>query len=312
MTEHNTQLRITPVSAIGQRFDVVAADLFPNYSRVQLKNWIKSGALTLDGQGAKPNTRLVGGERVELYTKPESDGEWQPEAMDLNVAYEDAEILVINKPAGLVVHPAAGNSDGTLVNGLLHRLPELQQMPRAGIVHRLDKDTTGLMVVAKTLTAQNHLVTQLQARSVSREYLAVVHGRCPLQGEIEAAIGRDPRNRKKMAVVEEGGKEARTRFQVVQRLGDCSVVQLQLDTGRTHQIRVHMMHLGYPLVGDPVYGKRLRKKSVPAELREILGNFPRQALHAQRLGLIHPGTKEPLSWQAEVPEDMMQLLAQLK
>lgn len=292
----------------GLRLDMVAAEMFPDYSRARLQAWIKSGELTLNQRTVKPNTKVVGGESLHLNAEPEAQGEWQAEAMALAVVYEDESLLVVNKPADLVVHPAAGNYEGTLLNGLLHHCPALQQIPRAGIVHRLDKDTTGLMVVAKTLKAQAALVAQLQARTVSREYVALVIGMPPGLGEVEAAIGRDPNNRKKMAVVA-AGKEAVTHYRVIAQLGPLAWLALRLKTGRTHQIRVHMNHLGYPLVGDPVYGRRhLPEKELSAEQIHVLTEFKRQALHARALELIHPDTGASCRWQAPLPEDLSLLL----
>lgn len=296
----------------GQRLDQVAVHLFPQFSRARLQEWIKSGQITLAGRTVKPNTKVAGGELVQLQVEMRDAGDWQAQELDLQCVYEDEDLLVINKPADLVVHPAAGNEDGTLLNGLLHYLPELKVMPRAGIVHRLDKDTTGLMVVAKNLEAQNHLVRQLQARTVSRQYVAVVMGALPSRGQVDAPLGRDPFNRVKMAVVKQGGKEAVTHFQRLARLGPMSLARLQLETGRTHQIRVHMAHLGFPLVGDPLYGKKLgRCVDLVEEVVQLVGEFPRQALHAEKLALIHPRSGEPCNWQVPWPEDFAALVQAL-
>lgn len=312
MTQKVTHQGQVPVSASGQRLDQVAAGLFPEFSRARLQEWIKSGQLTINGNSVKPNMKVIGGEALALIATYRDDHDWQPQQMALEITYEDDTILVVNKPADLVVHPAAGNYDGTLLNGLLHYAPVLQNVPRAGIVHRLDKDTTGLMVVAKTLEAQTHLVSQLQQRTVSREYVAVAVGRCPAGGDVNAPVGRDPTNRVKMAVVKSNGKEALTHFKVIRRMGDFSLVRLKLDTGRTHQIRVHMAHLGYPLLGDPLYGKRIPKQlQVSAQTREMVEAFGRQALHAERLSLIHPATQAPHSWRAEWPDDLRQLVERL-
>lgn len=296
----------------GQRLDQVAVQLFPQFSRARLQEWIKSGQITLAGKAAKPNTKVTGGETVQLEVELRDEGDWQAEDLRLQIVYEDDDLLIIDKPADLVVHPAAGNEDGTLLNGLLHHLPQLQQIPRAGIVHRLDKDTTGLMVVAKTLEAQNRLVQQLQARAVSRQYVAVVVGAIPPHGQVDAAIGRDPFNRIKMAVVKSGGKEAITHFKRLARLGPMSLVRLNLETGRTHQIRVHMAHLGFPLLGDPLYGRRLpRLIDVDDEAAELIGQFPRQALHAERLALVHPRSGETCTWRSPWPEDFAELVQAL-
>jgi 23S rRNA pseudouridine1911/1915/1917 synthase len=296
----------------GQRLDQVAVQLFPQFSRARLQEWIKSGQITLAGKVVKPNTKVAGGETLQLDVELRNEGEWEAEDLGLNIVYEDDDLLVIDKPADLVVHPAAGNEDGTLLNGLLHHLPELQQMPRAGIVHRLDKDTTGLMVVAKNLEAQNQLVQQLQARTVSRQYVAVVVGAIPPHGHVDAPLGRDPFNRVKMAVVKSGGKEAITHFQRLARLGPMSLVRLKLETGRTHQIRVHMAHLGFPLLGDPLYGRQLpRLVDVDEETAQLIAHFPRQALHAEQLSLQHPRTAETCTWQSPWPEDLAGLVRAL-
>ena len=302
-----------PVERTGARLDAIAAELFPDYSRSRLQGWIKAGALRVDGQTAKPKDKMLGGERLELAAEPEQQGEWQAEDIDLDIVFEDEQLLVLNKPAGLVVHPAAGNYSGTLLNALLNHAPDLVHVPRAGIVHRLDKDTTGLMVVAKTLQAHTDLVTQLQQRSVKREYEAVVIGVVTGGGQVDAPIGRHPRQRKKMAVVESGGKIAVTHYRVLRRFANHSHLRLQLETGRTHQIRVHMAHLGYPLVGDATYVGRLRiPRSAGPELVEVLRSFPRQALHAVQLGLQHPRSGQQLAWQVPLPADMQNLLQVLE
>jgi 23S rRNA pseudouridine1911/1915/1917 synthase len=296
----------------GTRFDQVAAELFPDYSRSRLQEWIKSGDLTVDSQPRKAKEKLLGGETLTLIAEMEAQGEWEPEPIELDIRYEDDDILVINKPAGLVVHPAAGNRTGTLLNGLLHHNPDLIQIPRAGIVHRLDKDTTGLMVVAKTLQAQTDLVAQLQERTVSREYEAVVQGTMTGGGRVEAAIGRHPRQRQKMAVLDFGGKEAITHYRLMTRFEHYTHVRLKLETGRTHQIRVHMAHIGYPLVGDSTYAGRFKMpKGCSRDMIEKMREFPRQALHAAALGLIHPVTGEYMEWQAERPDDFEDLLTLL-
>lgn len=312
MKQQITEQNHIPLGLAGQRLDQVAVHLFPQFSRARLQEWIKSGQVTLAGKTVKPNAKVAGGELVQLQVELREAGDWQPQALDLECVYEDEDLLVINKPADLVVHPAAGNEDGTLLNGLLHYLPELHNMPRAGIVHRLDKDTTGLMVVAKNLAAQTQLVQQLQARTVSRQYVGVVMGAIGSQGRVDAPLGRDPFNRVKMAVVKQGGKESITHFQRLTRMGPLSLVRLQLETGRTHQIRVHMAHLGFPLVGDPLYGKKLgRCVDLNDEVEQIVNEFPRQALHAEKLSLIHPRTGEPCSWSAPWPEDFAMLVAAL-
>lgn len=296
----------------GRRLDQALADLFPQYSRSRLQQWLKSGQVRLDQRLPKAKERVLGGEHVVIEAEPEPDARCQAEAIPLDVVYRDEDLLVINKPAGLVVHPAAGNPAGTLQNALLHLDPNLQALPRAGIVHRLDKDTSGLMVVARSLEAHKSLVDQLQARTLGREYLAVVNRVLPAGGTVEAPIGRHPVDRKRMAVVG-GGKPAITHYRVLERYRGHTLIQVRLETGRTHQIRVHMAHIHCPLVGDPVYGGRPRlPKGTEERLRAILSTFPRQALHAIRLSLRHPRSGEPLSWEAPPPEDLVRLLEALR
>ncbi len=309
MAETIQQRVRVPESLGGLRLDQVAAELFPEFSRARLQDWIRSSALKVDDRVAKPRLRLLGGEWLHLDAVLESQQQWQAESIALDITYEDGHILVLNKPAGLVVHPAAGNYSGTLLNALLHYIPDLNQLPRAGIVHRLDKDTTGLMVVAKTLSAHTDLVAQLQRRAVSREYEAVVQGELSADSYVEAPIGRHPRQRKKMAVVNAGGKEAVTHYRILRRLGAYTHLRLKLETGRTHQIRVHMAHIGHPLVGDPVYRGRVSiPRGADSGLVEILRGFPRQALHAACLGLTHPHSRAFMQWSAPLPEDMTYLL----
>jgi 23S rRNA pseudouridine1911/1915/1917 synthase len=305
---------IVPPDLAGQRFDQVAAELFPEYSRARLQGWIKSGDLTVDGTLARARDKLRAGNRLQLHARLEpANPEWQAQAIDLAVVFEDDDILIVDKPAGLVVHPAAGHADGTLLNALLHHCPALAVVPRAGIVHRLDKDTTGLMVVAKTVQAQAHLVAQLQARSVHREYDAIVCGVMVSGGTVAAPLGRHPRDRQRQAVLQNGGKEAVTHYRIKQRFRAHTHIRCLLETGRTHQIRVHMAHILFPLVGDPVYGGRLRMPTGAApELIAALREFPRQALHARRLELIHPARDQLLSWEVPLPEDMRNLLALLQ
>jgi 23S rRNA pseudouridine1911/1915/1917 synthase len=292
-----------PVAMGGQRLDVALASLLPGHSRSRLQGWIRDGRVQLDGKVvAEVKARLAGGEEllVEPQVAPEAQA-FAPEAIDFPVVFEDAEIAIVDKPAGLVVHPGSGNWSGTLMNGLLHRYPETALLPRAGIVHRLDKDTSGLMVVARTATAQTDLVRQLQARTVKRQYLAVVIGH-PAQpsGTVDAPIGRHPTQRTKMAIIETG-KPARTRWRLLELLSGAAVVRCDLDTGRTHQIRVHMAALRLPLVGDPLYRGRVQGPT-----------FPRQALHAERLGLLHPTTRKALEWQSPLAEDMADLIESLR
>lgn len=295
-----------PDELAGRRLDQALAELLPQYSRNRLQSWVKDGLVRVDGIAeAEPKRKLRGGERLEVSAAPDIEVlAEQAEDIPLTVVYEDEALLVIDKPAGLVVHPGSGNWSGTLMNALLHHCPSVEQVPRAGIVHRLDKETSGLLVVAKTLEAQTDLVRQLQARTVKRQYLAVASGVLERDGKVEAPIGRHPVQRIKMAVVSEGrgGKPAVTRYRVLERFGRCTLVECSLETGRTHQIRVHMAHLGHPLVGDPVYGRTDR----------LLPPFHRQALHAARLGLIHPVTGDAMHWEAPLPEDMNELLEKLR
>ncbi|WP_101759648.1 23S rRNA pseudouridine(1911/1915/1917) synthase RluD [Oceanicoccus sp. KOV_DT_Chl] len=302
-----------PETCSGNRLDQVAAQLFPDYSRARLQLWIKSGELTVDGAVKKPRDKLLSGEQLVLRAEVENEERWLAEDIALEVIYEDDALLVINKPVGLVVHPAAGHASGTLLNALLAHAPDLASVPRAGIVHRLDKDTSGLMVVAKTLQAQNHLVNQLQARTVSREYEAVVFGTMTGGGSVTADIGRHPKQRQKMAVVKLGGKEAITHYRLLQRFTSHCHIRCMLETGRTHQIRVHMAHIKHPLVGDQLYAGRPRiPKGASEELLSGLRDFGRQALHARRLSLIHPVSNEDVSWEVPLADDMVELLALLE
>ncbi|WP_461537807.1 23S rRNA pseudouridine(1911/1915/1917) synthase RluD [Spongorhabdus nitratireducens] len=308
MSEQIVQEAEVPAELGGKRLDQVAASCFSDYSRARLQEWIKSGALTVNGKTAKTRDKVLGGEQLVLQAEVESEERWEAEAIPLDVVYEDDDIIVINKPAGLVVHPAAGNRSGTLLNGLLYRWPEIDSVPRAGIVHRLDKETTGLMVVAKNLKAHTDLVAQLQERTVSREYEAVSMGVMTGGGTVDEPIGRHSTQRQKMAVTG-GGKHAVTHYRVLQRFRAHTHIRVKLETGRTHQIRVHMSHINYPLVGDPVYAGRHRiPKGCSEEVSAFLRGFGRQALHARRLGLEHPVNGEYMEWEAPLPEDMVQLL----
>ncbi len=313
MSERIRQQARVPEELQGARLDQVAAQLFPDYSRSRLQSWIKKGQLCADGNVLRPRDKVSAGVLLQLDAELEQETGWQPQAIDLDILFEDDSILVLNKPAGLVVHPAAGHADGTLVNALLAHAPELSQLPRAGIVHRLDMETSGVMVVARTLAAHHHLVAQLQARTVKREYCAVCIGAMTGGGTIEAAIGRHPRQRKKMAVLPVGGKPAITHYRVIERFAHHTRIAVTLETGRTHQIRVHMAHRHYPLVGDPVYGGRPR---IPAgasdQLIAALRGFQRQALHAQALGLVHPRSGESLQFDCPLPEDLLALLRVLQ
>ncbi len=295
----------------GERLDAALARLLPDYSRSRLQQWIKDGAVLVNGKPVPPKHKLLGGDKIEVAVQQSrEETSFAPEPMDLPIIYEDDHILVIDKPAGLVVHPAAGNWSGTLLNGLLHHCPALAQVPRAGIVHRLDKETSGLMVVAKTVPAQTELVRQLQARTVSRIYRAVADGVVPFDGAIDANIGRDPHNRLRMAVVKFGGKSAITHIRVLQRFASHSYIECRLETGRTHQIRVHMREARHPLAGDPLYGNP--RQAMQDEVAAAVKALGRQALHAFRLSLVHPATGETMSWEAPLPDDMRHLLAILR
>jgi 23S rRNA pseudouridine1911/1915/1917 synthase len=290
------------------RLDQVLATVFSEYSRSRLQQWIRDGFVDVDGEQLRAKDKVLAGQRVCVQTREIEQGEWEAEALPLAIVYEDEYILVINKPVGLVVHPAAGNYSGTLLNALLHHAPTLINVPRAGIVHRLDKDTSGLLVIAKDLTSHKHLVEQLQARTVAREYLAVVQGVMTAGGTVDAPIGRHPVQRKKMAVVE-NGKPAITHYRVEERYRAHSLIKVKLETGRTHQIRVHMAYIHYPLVGDSTYAGRLKIPAGCTEaLRDALRNFPRQALHAFRLAITHPVTQASLAWEAPIPDDLQTLI----
>lgn len=301
-----------PFELGGQRLDQIAAQLFPEHPRSRLAGWIKDGRLTVDGAVLRPRDIVHSGAQLVLEAEQEAQGEWLAQDIELEIVYEDEHILVIDKPAGLVVHPAAGHQDGTLLNALLYHVPDIANVPRAGIVHRLDKDTTGLMVVAKTLEAHTKLVAQLQARSVSRIYEAIVIGVITSGGTIDAPIGRHGVQRQKMAVVD-AGKVAVSHYRVLERFRAHTHTRVKLETGRTHQIRVHMSHIGYPLVGDPVYGGRFRIPPVASQtLVQTLREFPRQALHARFLELDHPATGVRMKWESPLPEDFLWLLSLLR
>ncbi len=300
-----------PNEYAGFRLDAALAALLPDFSRARLSTHIKDGAVTVNDKKALPKQKLIGGERVVL--SPPVDVEvsaFTAEDIPLNIVYEDEAVLVLDKPAGLVVHPAAGNWSGTLLNGLLFYCPALREVPRAGIVHRLDKDTSGLMVVAKTLAAQTHLVRQLQARTVKRIYRAIADGIVPYDGKIETLIGRNPHNRLKMAVVKFGGKEAVTHVTVLERFAAHTYIECALETGRTHQIRVHVREAGHPLAGDPLYGNP--RHDCTLAVKEAVKSLGRQALHAQQLSFNHPVSGEAVSFKSALPEDMKNLLAALR
>lgn len=303
---------VVPDHATGRRLDAVLAELFPEYSRSRLAAWVKSGDVHVDGATARPRDPVCGGQTVCLTVVEAVQTHDLAEDIPLDVLYEDDHVFVLNKPAGLVVHPGAGNPRGTLVNALLHRDPALELLPRAGIVHRLDKDTSGVMVVARTLVAHTALVAQLSARDVHRQYLAVVVGALVSGGTADAAIERHPRDRLRMAVREDG-KDAVTHYRLRERFRSHTALECRLETGRTHQIRVHMAHLKHPIVGDPLYGGPLRlPKGASEELIAALRGFKRQALHAEVLEFAHPVSGEPVRCQAPVPDDLLALMQALR
>lgn len=303
---------VVPDAVSGRRFDAVLAELFPEFSRSRLAEWIKSGDAVLDGRQVRPRDPVRGGETVTLTAVLEIQTRSEPEDIALDVLYEDEDVFVLNKPAGLVVHPGAGNPAGTLVNALLHRDPSLATLPRAGIVHRLDKDTSGVMVVARTLPAHTALVAQLSAREVHRQYLAVVVGSLVSGGTVNAAIDRHPRDRLRQ-VVREDGREAVTHYRLRERFRAHTLLECRLETGRTHQIRVHMAHIKHPIIGDPLYGGPLKlPKGATAGLVESLRGFKRQALHAETLEFVHPLSGEPVRCSTLMPTDMQALVATLR
>lgn len=300
-----------PATCAGMRLDQALAELLPDYSRNRLQQWLKAGQLRVNGCIRRPRDPVIGGEAVSGEWVREVETRAMAQDLPLELCYQDADLLVINKPAGLVAHPAAGNRDGTLVNALLHHFPELVTLPRAGLVHRLDKDTSGLLVVARSLRAHTTLVEQLQARHIEREYLAVVNGMLVAGGTVDAPVGRHPVDRQRMAVTS-GGKPAVTHYRVLRRFCAHTLLRVKLETGRTHQIRVHMAHIRLPLLGDPVYGGRPRlPPGASPHCIAVIQGFRRQALHAERLALLHPVTGERLEWRAEIPADLAELLAVL-
>lgn len=306
-TEQQIELIVPPEMA-GLRLDQALAELCPEYSRSRLKSWVNSGNILIDNKTLRPRDKVNGGEAVIITPIADTSLNIKAEPIALNIVYEDESMLVVNKPAGLVVHPAAGNWDGTLQNALLHYDPALEGLPRAGLVHRIDKETSGLLMVARTLTAHKLLVDQLQARAFEREYLTVVRGYMTAGGTVDAPLARHPTDRKKYAV-REGGKEAITHYRVAQRFAKHTLLKVNLETGRTHQIRVHMSHINHAIVGDQVYGGRFKPLANASELlSDTLRGFKRQALHAARLGVVHPVTGEPISWECEMPADMAHLV----
>ena len=301
------EARVGPQQA-GMRLDQAAAELFPDFSRGRLQKWIRSGDLAIDGNTSKPTAKVWGGETLKLEAVAENQGEVYAQDIPLDVIHADQDIIVLNKPAGLVVHPAAGNPDGTLQNALLHFDQNLAVLPRAGIVHRLDKETSGVMVVARSLRAHTALVRQLQAREMSRVYRALALGDITAGGTVDAPIGRHPKDRKRMAVVA-SGKPAVSHYRVLDRWGDVSHIEVSLETGRTHQIRVHMAKLGHPLVGDPVYWRKPRARgTLTEEQLAAVRSFPRQALHARKLRLVHPEGERSVTYTAPLPADLAGLI----
>lgn len=300
-----------PFEMAGMRLDQVLAELFTDYSRSKLQTWVKAGRVQVNGLTLKPKDKLEGGETIELDAEAEIVVIAEPESIPLEIIFEDESLLIVNKPPGLVVHPAIGNWNGTLLNALLNHDPNLETLPRAGIVHRIDKETSGLLMIAKTLQAHNSLTSQLQDRDITREYLAITRGRMTAGGTVDEPIGRHPTDRKRYAV-RENGKHAVTHYRVGQRFTRHTLVQVKLETGRTHQIRVHMAHIRFPLLGDQVYGGRFQMPPDCSEqLEKELRSFKRQALHAAKLGLQHPVTDEYCEWEQPLPDDMTRLLEAL-
>lgn len=302
---------VIPQALAGWRLDKVLVELLPAYSRARLQKWIDDGYVRVNAQIWRGKDKVRGGEHLEVMATLAEETTWVAQDLPLTVLYEDADILVINKSAGWVVHPGAGNAENTLVNALLHHAPELAQLPRAGIIHRLDKDTSGILVVARSLTAQTALIVQQQAREFLREYQAIVTGHLVAGGIIDAPIARHPTQRTQMAVVD-GGKTAITHYRIIQRFRGYTHIRVQLETGRTHQIRVHFAYKRYPLLGDPVYGGRLYLPPESSDVfKETLRTFARQALHAEKLGFKHPCTGEWMQWHTPVPADMEKVLTAL-
>lgn len=303
---------VIPEQLAGTRADRALAQLLPDYSRSRLKNWLLSGQIKINGEIYPPKQHLLGNEAVTVDAELAEETQWQGEDIALDIVHEDDALIIINKPAGLVVHPAVGNQQHTLVNALLHHCPALENIPRAGLIHRIDKDTTGLLVIAKTIEAHHKLVQQLQAKTMQREYEAIVQGEFISGGTINEPLGRHPRHRVKMSVIE-SGKPSVTHYRILEKFPHYTRVKLNLETGRTHQIRVHMAHINHPLIGDQTYGGRFKlPKGASEDLRSGLRGFKRQALHAKQLSFIHPETDEPVTYSAPVPDDMKTLLQLLR
>lgn len=308
-----TRTVIVPDEAAGARLDQAAALLLPEFSRTRLQQWIREGRLLVNGEQRAVRSVVAPGDTLELDVEPGRESTWTAAPIPLSILFEDESILVLDKPAGLVVHPAAGHADDTLLNGLLMHHPALAELPRAGIVHRLDRDTSGVLVVAKTLGAQTALSAAIQAREVTREYRALVSGVVTSGGTVDRAIGRHPRDRQRMAVLQSGGRHAVTHYRVLARYRAATLLRVLLETGRTHQIRVHMAAAGFPVIGDPVYGGRPRlPRGASPVLIECMRGFRRQALHAFRLGFAHPVSGVPLAFEAPLPADLRALIAALE
>ena len=299
---------LIPERMSGLRLDVALSEMLPDYSRSKITAWIKSGDALIEQKTFRPKDKSNGMEVIELKISKSQNNDWSAEDIQLSIVYEDGDIIVVNKPAGMVTHPGAGNRNGTLANALLHYDSNLKLLDRAGIVHRLDKDTSGLLVVARNEKSQKNLVEQMQMHSVSREYSAIVYGHMIAGGRVDEPISRDRRDRVKQAV-SKSGKEARTHYRVIDRFQNHTHIKAVLETGRTHQIRVHMSHIGYPLIGDPIYGGKVRfPKKAGEELKVALKSFNRQALHAKKLSLTHPSSGSTLSWKVPIPDDMLTIL----
>jgi len=303
---------ILPAEAAGLRLDQALARLLPQHSRASLQLWIRAERVHVEGRLPRASEKVRGGERVQIIIPQTPAGDWAAQAIPLEIVHEDEDLVVINKPAGLVVHPGAGNPEGTMLNALLHHAPALNKLARAGIVHRLDKETSGLLVVAKNETTRLDLIDQLKERTLSREYLALVQGLLVAGGTVDAPIGRHSHTRTRMAV-NERGRPAVSHYRIEKKYRAHTLLRVKLESGRTHQIRVHMAHLKHPLVGDPVYGGRLHlpKGASPALISALQG-FKRQALHAARLGVVHPGSGKSVEWEAPIPDDMRALLKVLE
>lgn len=308
MTEVIQLSGVIPATSRGVRLDMALARMFPIYSRARLQKWIREGCVLIDGKTLRPRDIVMGGECIKLIAELVDENGLEPEAIVLDVVFEDECILVINKPAGLVVHPGAGNYSGTLANALLHYEPKLQSIPRAGIVHRLDKDTSGLLVVAKKLESHANLVEQLKQRTVIKKYICLVHGEVISGGTVDTPVGRHPVDRKRMAAID-NGKAAVTHYRIRKRYKLCTLLDVNIETGRTHQIRVHMAHIQFPIVGDPIYGKKIT--SIYDKSSIALSTFPRQALHAASLSFTHPSKKAECNFNVAIPDDFCQLVNHL-